>query len=50
MNISKAIKEARKAYRWPVTNHEPTSVNIVFASDRGMKSETQLDLYGDTPE
>ena len=50
MKMTEAIEEARKSGDWPVTGHEPTSVNVRFVSADDEDDETQLDLYGDTPE
>lgn len=32
MDICEAIKNAKAIGNWPVTNHEPTSVNIGYNS------------------
>lgn len=50
MKMTEAIEEARESGDWPVTGHEPTSVNVRFVSAGSEDDETQLDLYGDTPE
>ena len=50
MKIREAVDEARRSGDWLVTNHEPTSVNVRFVSAGSEDDETQLDLYGDTPE
>ena len=50
MKIREAVDEARRSGDWPVTNHEPTSVNVRFVSAGCEDDETQLDLYGDTPK